>query len=208
MITPIFSPWFAHGEIQDMEKINKQIYKKIEDNLNTAQLAELYWNCNVWTTHGSVENNRLFKKEIDLCAAKVIQPIVDVADKLGHRFTKLKLDSWFNAYKDFQWQEFHHHLPSMLSGIYFISYDPGTHGRLTFKNPLGDWRISQTVKMNYLPNNPANPKDTLLTEDFVPGVKEGDLIVFPSGLRHAVKIPNKKPKKLRITFSFNVTYEE
>ena len=41
MITPIFSPWFAHGEIQDMEKINKQIYKKIEDNLNTAQLAEL-----------------------------------------------------------------------------------------------------------------------------------------------------------------------
>jgi len=208
MITPIFSPWYAQGQIKDMEEVNKKIYKKIEDNLDKAMLDKLYWNCNVWTTHGSIENNRIFKKEIDLCASKVLQSVVDIADNLGHRFTKLKLNSWFNAYKDFQWQEYHHHLPSILSGIYFVSYDPFTHGKLTFKNPLGDWRISQTAKMNYLPNDRVDPQDQLLTENFVPAIQEGDIIIFPSGLSHAVTISNKKSNKLRITFSFNVTYEE
>ena len=208
MITPIFSPWYAQGQIKDMEEINKQIYKKIEDNLDKAKLAKLYWNCSVWTTFKSQENNLIFKDEINLCASKVVDPVVAIADELGHNFSKLQIDSWFNAYKDFQWQEYHHHLPSILSGVYFVSYDPETHGKLTFKNPLGDWRIAQSAKMNYLPNDPANPQDQLLTENFTPSIKEGDIIIFPSGLPHAVAVSNKKSNKLRITFSFNVTYKE
>tara|TARA_R100000995_G_C3476060_1_gene121026 strand:- start:311 stop:925 length:615 start_codon:yes stop_codon:yes gene_type:complete len=204
MIKPIFSPWYARAKIKDMEENNKKLYDKIYNNFNEAQLVDLPWNCSVWTTFRSQENNHLFRHEINLCASKVVEPIVAIAEELGHKFNKLQIDSWFNAYKDFQWQEFHHHLPSVISGVYFISYDPKTHGKLVFKNPLSLWKVSQVAEIRYNPSI----KDLLMQDDFIPDIEEGDLIVFPSGLRHAVKIPNKKSDKLRITFSFNVTYKE
>ena len=48
--------------------------------------------------------------------------------------------------------------------------------------------------MNYLPNDRVDPQDQLLTENFVPAIQEGDIIIFPSYLYHKVT-PNTSDLK-------------
>ena len=199
----IFSPWIHKVSIGGKtSQLNKFIYDKIEAHLNDSNFDSDFWNCNVWT---SFKNKDIFQDEERILEQMVSEPIKEIIQKLNYTTKKFKMHSWLNAYKEFQWQEFHHHLPSLISGVYFVSFDEENHGKLCFKNPIPQWRCS-------LVTNPAidldQTNDLLYKEEFVPQVKESELIMFPSGLEHGVKLTKKKSNKLRITYSFNILCEE
>lgn len=199
----IFSPWIHKISVGgNNSKLNKVVYDKVEAYLDDSRFDSDFWNCNVWT---SFKNKNLFEKEERILDQMVSEPVKQVIQKLNYSTKNLKMRSWLNAYKEFQWQEFHNHLPSLLSGVYFVSFDEENHGKLSFKNPIPQWRCSLVANPD-IDLNKTN--DLLYKEEFVPQVKESDLIIFPSGLDHGVKLTKKKSNKLRITYSFNVMCKE
>lgn len=110
---------------------------------------------------------------------------------------------WFNYYVNGEFQEKHHHCsPSgvnnpQFSCIHFLQFDSERHVSPTFCDPLAQLKSSSI-------NVSAWSSGNVIT----PPVKEGDLLVFPSYLEHAVKPSPPTPDYPRITISFNVCVSE
>lgn len=104
---------------------------------------------------------------------------------------------WYNVYTDGEYQEEHDHLTGSListhfSCIHFLSYDSTNHNPPRFRDPLSQLR---NLSVEFDHNNYG--------EVYVPQIKEGDLLMFPSYLKHWVP-PSPKTDYPRITLSFNV----
>jgi uncharacterized protein (TIGR02466 family) len=84
---------------------------------------------------------------------------------------------WFQQYDTNDEHAWHTHIPSTWSGVYYVEL-PEDAPRTTFIGPL--------------------EKDKLITPD----VSEGDIIIFPSMLRHC-SLPNKS-KSRKTVISFNI----
>ena len=109
-------------------------------------------------------------------------------------------DMWFNYYIDGEYQEEHHHInsspfhpPVHFSCIHYLKYDEEEHVSTTFHDPISTLRAhSFEMESNYC------------KENWVPKVKEGDLLIFPSYLVHHVKKSKPTPDNPRITIAFNL----
>ena len=104
---------------------------------------------------------------------------------------------WLNAYEEQQFQESHTHLPGFYSAIHYVMFDPEVHESTTFQNP------QENIQSFMFDDSFMDPKlNEHLKENYQPDVEEGDLIIFPSHLRHYVK--RNTSRKLRMTISFNI----
>ena len=104
---------------------------------------------------------------------------------------------WYNVYQENEWQETHDHLGMggdgpQFSCIHFLSFDPNRHEPPTFKDPMHQLRsLSLELARNKY------------EEIWVPDISEGDLIVFPSYLQHAVPPGPATKDYPRISIAFN-----
>jgi len=105
-------------------------------------------------------------------------------------------DSWINInnYKDSNQLHFHPH--SFLSGVYYIEV-PINSGNIVFENPGQDvmcsnWDINDIENFNSL-NSPYYK--------VVP--ETGNLLLFPSWLKHSVE--SNMTNKERVSISFNLS---
>lgn len=90
---------------------------------------------------------------------------------------------WWNIYPPGSFAESHNHQGNDLSGVYFLHLtEPNT---LIFEPPCNDGFFQLTY-------------ETLNTKDIT---EEGDVVIFPSSLRHHVN----PCQNLRIGISFNIT---
>tara|TARA_B100001996_G_scaffold352432_1_gene313114 strand:+ start:1456 stop:2061 length:606 start_codon:yes stop_codon:yes gene_type:complete len=105
-------------------------------------------------------------------------------------------ESWVNYYVRDSNQEEHDHIPSFYSGIHYIKYDPEIHEAAAFMNPL-----AQLYTMTYSERSEDDAYD-FSKQQFSPGVGEGDVVLFPSFLRH--RVPKQQTDEPRITSSFNI----
>lgn len=101
---------------------------------------------------------------------------------------------WYNVYTDGEYQEEHDHLTGPFtvphfSCIHFLSFDPNQHKAPEFRDPLSQLR-NLSIELE-------------CGEVYVPQIREGDLLIFPSYLRHWVP-PSSKTDYPRITLSFNL----
>ena len=113
-------------------------------------------------------------------------------------FDKPYIDEiWMNAYETQQFQESHRHLPGFYSGIHYIMFDPKVHVGTTFQNPQ-DAIHSFMFDDSFMDEN----INSYLQENQTPDVQEGDVILFPSHLKHFVK--RNDSNQLRMTISFNI----
>ena len=109
-------------------------------------------------------------------------------------------DMWFNYYINGEYQEEHYHInsspflpPVHFSCIHYLKYDEEEHVSTTFHDPISTLRAhSFEMESNYC------------KENWVPKVKEGDLLIFPSYLVHHVKKSKPTPDNPRITIAFNL----
>jgi len=101
---------------------------------------------------------------------------------------------WYNVYTDGEYQEEHDHLTgpftiTHFSCIHFLSFDPNKHKPPEFRDPLSQLR-NLSVELE-------------CGEVYVPQIEEGDLLIFPSYLKHWVP-PSQKTDYPRVTLSFNL----
>lgn len=108
---------------------------------------------------------------------------------------------WYNITGKGGWQEMHDHisgpLPSQFSAVHYVKFDK-EHQPLEFENPMATLLKSMSPSDNY-EIVPPFFKERHATPNFV---EEGDILFFPSYLKHAVNI--QQSEKERITVAFNI----
>ena len=113
---------------------------------------------------------------------------------------------WFNVGVRGTSQEEHDHMggfPSTAwSAIHYAVFDKEEHTPTTFFNPIAQLFLNSV--------RPTDKEDILPPEwkkrMVVPDVEEGDLLIFPSYLRHCV--PVQTSNKLRATVALNLRITE
>jgi len=179
-------------QIENNDHLKKLLVRDILETSETLLIPEDWTTNKVKTSFGEelevIENNR------DLLESEYIECMREVFD----RDFSVEFDSiWYNVYMDGEYQEVHDHLgtplnPTHFSFIHFLSFNKGEHKPPEFRDPLSQIR-----------NLSLELDRTRCGEVYVPDVKEGDLLMFPSYLQHCVP-PGNKTSYPRITIAFNV----
>ena len=178
--------------IENNDHLKELLVRDILETSETLSIPEDWTTHKVRTSFGEelevIENNR------DILESEYIECMREVFD----RDFNVEFDSiWYNVYMDGEYQEVHDHLgtplnPTHFSFIHFLSFNKGEHKPPEFRDPLSQIR-----------NLSLELDRTRCGEVYVPDVKEGDLLMFPSYLQHCV-LPGKKTSYPRITIAFNV----
>jgi|TARA_X000001388_G_scaffold23776_1_gene16253 uncharacterized protein (TIGR02466 family) len=128
-------------------------------------------------------------KEIETNFVKYINSI-----PLYNKFFISSMWGNINGYKDYNLP--HAHGNSVISGVYYLKI-PSESGRVCFYNPAHegiDYLWEYCLK-EFTPQNSSSWKID---------VKDGDLLLFPSWLKHAVE-PNLNKKEHRMSLAFNIS---
>ena len=112
-------------------------------------------------------------------------------------------ESWLNHYTKGMYQEEHDHLPSFYSGIHYVKFNPEVHKAAHFLNPLFQlYNCTYTLSSHVCRGDDAIGEHPFSKNYICPDVVEGDIILFPSFIRHRVII--QETDESRITSSFNI----
>jgi hypothetical protein len=133
--------------------------------------------------------------------SKATQYYIEYVSRFFDKPSKLEIiDIWYNYYVDGEYQEIHNHVSgnifqkdSHFSCIHYLKFNSEIHLPTTFLDPLESLR-HHSLEME---SNHYGPK-------YHPGVREGDLIMFPSYLDHFVRKSQPTPNDPRITVAFNL----
>lgn len=106
------------------------------------------------------------------------------------------LNSWIVKHHPNDWAQPHHHINSLLSGVYYLKTEKNSGDINFIKNYKEQNVFPLTITPNYSEYNYSNSKHY----NFKP--KVGDLIIFPSTLMHEVTI--NKSNNIRYSLAFNV----
>ena len=115
---------------------------------------------------------------------------------------------WYNITGKGGWQEQHDHisgpLPSQFSGIHYVQFDENEHQAAEFESPVC------SLMRSMMPcENKDNAPDFFRHLSAVPKtIKEGDIIVFPSYLKHAVNIQESEKERISIAFNMGIWSHE
>ena len=184
------------GQVSDNEILKNVLVSPIIED-STKMLIPEDWTTHKVKTSFSI-NSEIIKKHQSLLESHYIECMREVFDR---EFDVSFNNMWYNVYTDGEYQETHDHLgtlfePSHFSFIHFLCYDKDNHKPPEFRDPLSQLRTTSLE----LDSNRCG-------EVYVPDVKEGDLLMFPSYLQHCVP-PGKKTKYPRITIAFNIRIKQ
>ena len=122
--------------------------------------------------------------------------VVDYFDKVvgtDNSIVPYITQSWINYTKTNEYHPIHYHLNSYVSGIFYI--DAKKKVDLIVFNKVDHRELAPTITR-------PNIFDARFWGFFI---KTGDVVLFPSTLRH--QVPSKKGTNLRISLSFNVFFK-
>tara|TARA_X000000368_G_scaffold93314_1_gene71316 strand:+ start:339 stop:968 length:630 start_codon:yes stop_codon:yes gene_type:complete len=111
-------------------------------------------------------------------------------------------ESWLNYYKEGMNQEEHDHLPSFYSGIHYVKFSD--HEPVHLLNPLFQiYNMTYSSVSNVAKNDDALSAHPFSRQYVCPDVKEGDIIIFPSFVRHRVNGVSSKEPRISVAFNIN-----
>lgn len=149
--------------------------------LNHCKTAPTNWNCNVLTSRGT--------ESIDFAPflnqfKSVVSSMCDAIGTNGP--VELRIESmWLNLYNENTWQETHNHSThhNNISFVYFINHDASKDGEFFFLNER-----SQHYSASGL-HDVFRLAESLNINELCPiKISEGDVILFPSHMRHGVTV--------------------
>tara|TARA_B100000035_G_scaffold146934_2_gene125221 strand:+ start:5028 stop:5876 length:849 start_codon:yes stop_codon:yes gene_type:complete len=215
----VFPTFVYRGKLATHEKwkeilvpILEKRYRDVNgSNSNTRSTdGQACWNCDCYTSffdESMQDHTKEEEIEVQALLADIsvnLQEAIKSAEFYPHAF--LVAQQWFNAYGPGQNQEPHNHVPSHLSGIYYITFDPNLHSGTTFLNPNKMYTEGPRYNKHYY--DPDMFGYGCYKEEMSLTVAEGDVVIFPSQMEHMVQrqptIEKNPDGKLRMTFSFNV----
>lgn len=188
-----------HGSVSNNQRLKNLVIPYIEKTRHQFKKSPEGWmTSSVITSFQNLEvNSALFDdgeigKEVQSQYSDVLKNFFD--DELEADISML----WYNYYENGEYQEGHTHMgsynnPLHFACVHFLAFDPKIHSPLVFTDPLSKIR-STSVEM----------KCSKYEEKQSMNVKEGDFLMFPSYLEHAVKSGPPTPNNPRITISFNI----
>jgi uncharacterized protein (TIGR02466 family) len=156
------------NEIKLLQKKAKEIEKKYPR-------GGIDWKCDTYNTLGSynIHEDKDFKKLIDIIEEKTFE----FTKAHGSDFFYKTKESWLNLYKKSDFQDWHTHLNSTFSAVYFLKSNKNC-AKIYFENPkepdmLPIWNIKNFNELNF---------STYYFEPI-----ENSLIIFRSYMRHMVE---------------------
>jgi len=180
------------GQVSNNEILKNILGPDILENCDSHLIPEDWTTNKIKTSFG--EKTDVIERHRSLLETEYIECMRGAFDKEFN----VEFDSiWYNVYTDGEYQELHDHLGTSLnhthfSFIHFLFFDKESHNPPEFRDPLSQLRILSLE----LDKNKCG-------EVYVPDIKEGDLLMFPSYLQHCVP-PGISTSYPRITISFNV----
>ena len=198
-------------EVKNHDEIKKQllptILKKVEENINNPFVTSLFKTSYYMDERLETENIFLYDK--NLVETIIFEPLTKMIEKyngLGMHQIKLGFSvlrgAWWNMYEENHYQEHHDHsspplningntLYPSLSMIYIL-HDENEKSGVVFK---------KYAPQPLVPPFAEHTFQTSKHED----IKEGTVLIFPSGLGHLVK-PCIKPGRITIAYNLFSTY--
>jgi uncharacterized protein (TIGR02466 family) len=169
--------------------INRDLTKKELSLVNKLKL-HTYGNAGNTTSDDTyVLNQKMFynlKNELNLNLKNYYDKIVSSCNDIIPYITQ----SWLNFTKENEYHHEHDHPNSLVSGVFYINADEKNDRIKFFKRDVY-LTIAPTIKEWNVYNS---------NSWWFP-VKTGDILLFPSSLRHCVEI--KKGNNTRISLAFN-----
>ena len=169
--------------------LERQLTKRELKEINTQKTKTLK---NVGNTASNntyvLENKALKNLKEDL-----YKMVLDYFDKVvctDNSITPYITQSWLNYTKANQFHHTHPHPNSYISGVFYINADKKVDKIKFYKDNNSLFKL-KTTKFNIFNS-----------DSWWYSIKTGDVILFPSFLRHGVN--KKEGKNIRISLSFNV----
>jgi uncharacterized protein (TIGR02466 family) len=172
--------------LEDLSDQENNFIQNINYELNNSEYLDASNSINKYILdHESLIN---LKNRIQNCLNMYKQNIMGCDQEL------YITNSWSNSLQKNKRHSLHHHLNSIVSGVYYVDVNKN-HPGIRFENPSKLWPLSWK----------RNKFNNFNSESHLETVQKNTLIIFPSLLWHSVGI-NQLDQK-RISFSFNTFFK-
>jgi len=195
----IFPLTYYHVNIHNNDELKKVLVDKIVEDAKELEVPKGWFTNKLMTSfNGEPEGKEIFFGENDEYQNMLTKIYTEHLNKIFDRKFKVAIDEiWYNVYINGEYQEEHDHLGgingSHFSCIHFLSFDEKNHQPVVFKDPLRQVR-NLCVELDR----------NEYSEQCIPIIKEGDLLMFPSYLSHEVNPGKATPDYPRISIAFNI----
>lgn len=200
MINQLFSVPIWHSKCDMDDLVKESLYYQI---LSDPAKNNHGWECNVDTSYSLNSNNdNINYHNACLYYKKAYE---DFASCLNYNLGEHTYDIsriWYNKYTKKQYQEQHNHLPSTFSGIHYLKLEEGHTNTIFFNPSKYEYLYEDYARELYDICDSNNMMHSFVYSRWSFPVTEGDIIIFPSSIEHAV-FPQKIDAE-RITVSFNI----
>ena len=107
-------------------------------------------------------------------------------------------NSWCNIHGPEEESQIHYHASSLLSGVYYPIF-PKNSGNIAFhKGSSYNNVFHKSIRFEYEEHN------NVTAEQYVLGLREGTIVIFPSHLEHSVEKNNSNENRYSLAFNFYV----
>ena len=107
-------------------------------------------------------------------------------------------NSWCNIHGSEEESQIHYHGNSLLSGVYYPIF-PKNSGNIAFhKGSIYNNIFNTSIRFEYEEHN------NVTAEQYVLGLREGTIVIFPSHLEHSVEKNNSNENRYSLAFNFYV----
>ena len=180
-------------QVENNNLLKSVLVKDILNSVENLEIPETWTTDKVLTSF--TEKSSIVQDNKSLLEKTYLDSITEIFDREVEVDIK---NIWYNVYRDGEYQEQHDHIGGIFnqahfSFIHFLCYDERDHKPPEFRDPLSQLR---NLSLELDSNNWG--------EVYVPKIREGDLLMFPSYLQHSVPA-GKKTSYPRITLSFNIS---
>lgn len=191
MLKKIMPDFYFHARMNSHAELKSKLFPQALAHCKPNK----EWNCEVHTTreHDSIDYSDFLSE---------LKGVVgSMCDTLGtHSPLEFRIESiWMNVYNAGCWQELHHHASpnNNLSFCYFVNLNSQSDAHFFFQNERSAHYSATGLHQAFkLVENLEIAESTFLQ------IAEGDIIVFPSHLRHGVTLQRENSN--RCTLSGNL----
>ena len=203
-ITPLFA--FPLMQVQldlDLEKLTELAFEMRNKDKKGVQLTNYGgWQSNDIIKETHEEFIRL-KKEINR-HLQIYHSAIFSGMKFKENITQNLESIWINISEKHHYNEWHVHLHSILSGVYYINHDGSEeNGDIVFKHPNGTY-----INIAHWPPGLVETWDATSAEILNITPSPNMLLIFPSWLEHKVEMNLKDDTRISLSFNSQVIPEK
>jgi len=191
---------FEHWSPKIISYIDNPNHKKLEKNLikfcldyqNKTKQNQGNWISK--ETYNTLNKFNLHEdKKFKILFDWVSNNVSEYAKKLNYESKFNCVESWFNIYNKYDYQEFHTHSTHTLSAVYFLKSNPKKSAKIFFKvkedQTFNDLIVKSFDRFN----------SSTVSYEAVPG----RLLIFKSNLPHCVERSEEDNTRISLAFNFS-----